>query len=224
MGSFGDSGRVTAAADEECRESSSHVRPAGRKIRCDPVRVGYRDGVPLSGVSPLLVRAVWKCPPVMTASSGGGPIGALTEGDGADVTVRPCFFLVLCGSLMLMMCAHCNVAQEKMLSRVAHLHVHGGGAWFRQLDAMMDSAALQVLVAEAVAQALVATATTRDNAGGSSGSRPTSTTRAWRSWYQRTGRSGSTNSAWPRTLTAPSTVLFWRSWGAWNWTRYPQRP
>ena len=35
---------------------------------------------------------------------------------------RPCFFLVLSGSLMLMMCAHCNVAQEKVLSRVAHFH------------------------------------------------------------------------------------------------------
>ena len=35
---------------------------------------------------------------------------------------------------------------------------------------MMDSAALQVLVAEAIAQALVAMATTRDNFGGSGGS------------------------------------------------------
>ena len=57
---------------------------------------------------------------------------------------------------------------RKVLSRVTHLHLHGSGAWFRLLDAMMDSAALQVLVAEAVSQALLATPTARDNAGGSS--------------------------------------------------------
>ena len=32
-GSFVDSGRVTAAAEEECRESSSDMRPAERKTR-----------------------------------------------------------------------------------------------------------------------------------------------------------------------------------------------
>ena len=33
IGSFVDSGRVTAAAEEECREPNSDVRPAGRKTR-----------------------------------------------------------------------------------------------------------------------------------------------------------------------------------------------
>ena len=42
--------------------------------------------------------------------------------------------------------------------------------WFRQLDAMVDSAAFLVLAAEAVAQAPFAMATTRDDAGGSSAS------------------------------------------------------
>ena len=84
------------------------------------------------------------------------------------MTVRPCSLLELCSSLMIMLCAHCNVGSRKVLSHVTHLHFHGSGAWFRLLDAMMDSAALQVLVAEAVAQALLATATARDNAGGSS--------------------------------------------------------
>ena len=55
-----------------------------------------------------------------------------------------------------------------MLSRVTHLHFHGNKAWFMAFDAMMDSAALQVLVVEAVAKAFLATATARDNAGGSS--------------------------------------------------------
>ena len=67
------------------------------------------------------------------------------------MTVRPCsLFVVQCAGDPDMCALECLV-QEKVLSRVAHLHFHGGGAWFRQLDAMVDSAALQVLVAEAVA-------------------------------------------------------------------------
>ena len=84
------------------------------------------------------------------------------------MTVRPCSLFALCSVLVILTCVPLNVGSRKVLSRVTHLHFHGSGAWFRLLDAMMDSAALQVLVAEAVAQTLLATATARDNAGGSS--------------------------------------------------------
>ena len=84
------------------------------------------------------------------------------------MTVRPCSLFALCSVLVILTCVPLNVGSRKVVSRVTHLHFHGSGAWFRLLDAMMDSAALQVLVAEGVAQALLATATARDNLGGSS--------------------------------------------------------
>ena len=84
------------------------------------------------------------------------------------MTVRPCSLFALCIVLVILTCVPLNVGSRKVMSRVTHLHFHGSGAWLRLLDAMMDSAALQVLVAEAVAQALLATATARDNAGGPS--------------------------------------------------------
>ena len=62
------------------------------------------------------------------------------------------------------------LAQEKVLSYVPHFHLHGSGAWFRHRSSMMDAAAIQALVDARVAQVLAATAATRDNAGGSSGS------------------------------------------------------
>ena len=62
---------------------------------------------------------------------------------------------------------------RKKCCNVYHIsHLHGNGAWHRELDDMMYSAAREVLVAEMVVQALVATATRRDSAAGSSGSAP----------------------------------------------------
>ena len=87
------------------------------------------------------------------------------------MTVRPSSLLVSYRLLVILRCAHCNVlAQEKVLSCVPHLHLHGSGAWFRHCSSMMDAAAIQALVDARVAQVLAATAATRDNAGGSSGS------------------------------------------------------
>ena len=63
-----------------------------------------------------------------------------------------------------------NLAQETVMVIFPHFHVHGSGAWFRHRSEMLDPAALEVLVAEAVAQALAATAAARDGAGGSNGS------------------------------------------------------
>ena len=76
---------------------------------------------------------------------------------------------MLYSSLVLLIVHTAMLDHENVLSRAPHLHFQGSGAWFRQLDAMIDSAAFQVLVAGSRA-GLLATATTRDNAGGSSAS------------------------------------------------------
>ena len=55
---------------------------------------------------------------------------------------------------------------RKKCCHVYHIpHWRGNGARYRELNDMMYSAAREVLVAEMVAQALVATATRRDSAG-----------------------------------------------------------
>ena len=98
------------------------------------------------------------------------------------MTVRLWSFLALNSLLMILARARRNVWLKREVLCLPHFHLHGSGAWSRQLDDTVDSAAVLALVAEAVAQALVATAT-RDNVCGSSGSSQVHEhyTRAWRS-------------------------------------------
>ena len=62
-----------------------------------------------------------------------------------------------------------NLAQETVIVIFPHFHLHGSGAWFRHRSEMLDPAALQVLIAKAITQALVAAAT-HNGACGSNGS------------------------------------------------------
>ena len=78
-----------------------------------------------------------------------------TDGGGrADVTVRPCSFLSLCSVLVVLTCDFGEVGSRNRCCRALHICTFsvaepGSGIF----DAMMDSAAFQVLVAEAVAHA-----------------------------------------------------------------------